>query len=548
MLKWLIFFFTISLAAQSQVVIDGVVLDRETGKPIPFASIGIVGTALGTSSNLDGQFSLAVTGNVTLKITCVGYESITLTASADMGMIKLQPIATQLKEVVVFDREINPNKIVRKAFAGIARNFESASFFQSFFYRHYCKDEENYGRLIEAFVEVWKQNGYGSFRGGAGQHEALRLVQLRRSLDRTAIAQSHEPISVAGALQTDLVAYQTPEETERFDYYSGLSNLRMDFEDFDFSFAGLTTYDGTEVYEIKYQYKQESAESSWPQAHSSGASGTLFITTDTHAIVRADELRYKGGDSLRTSAFYRKYNDKYFPYRLVRDGGTFTGGKRVHWFHIDLMSVEISHAPEKRFHGNLPKKEELLAIGYDSTYWNNQTILKATPLENEIVRDLGGGKSLNKQFYNYRQYELNTHNGGIDGPEKLNWLIDFTRESRPMFVCFWSPDCASYLHELEQFKRLNTKYRDSVTFAMVSVDDDDVRWNQLVQKFNFSADGILQYRIGKESVPRRKFSVRDIPAYVLFPPLGSGNEALIKQSTPETLEAELKRVIGHHQP
>jgi hypothetical protein len=545
MWKWLCFFLSVSLSAFSQTVIEGVVVDKESGKPIPFASIGIVGKALGTSSNADGQFSLAVSGDITLKITCVGYESVTITASPQMGSIQLQPIATQLKEVVVFDREINPTKIVRKAFAGVSRNFENSSFFQSFFYRHYCKDEENYGRLIEAFVEVWKQNGYGSFRGGAGQHEALRLVQLRRSLDRTAIAQSHEPISIAGALQTDLMAYQTAEESERFDFYSGLSNLRMDFEDYEFTFAGLTNYDGTEVYEITYQFRPNEVGGN-ENHHRQGLSGTLFITTDTHAIVRAEELRYKGGDSLRTAAFYRNYNGKYFPYRLIRDGGTFSGGKRVHWFHIDLMSVEISQAIEKKFHGDLPKKEELLAIDYDSAYWNHQTILKATPLENEIVRDLGGGKSLNQQFYNYRQYELNTHNGGIDAVKKLNWLIDYTRESRPLFVCFWSPDCASYLTELEQFKRLNTKYRESVTFAMVSLDDDDARWNQFVQRFNFSADGIMQYRIGGNSETLKKFQIRETPSFLLFPTPGAGSETILRQPSIRLLEENLKSLLQNH--
>ena len=60
-IQWIVFFLIASSSAFSQKTrIEGKVVDRETGKAVPFASVGIVGTSLGTSTNLNGEFSLVV--------------------------------------------------------------------------------------------------------------------------------------------------------------------------------------------------------------------------------------------------------------------------------------------------------------------------------------------------------------------------------------------------------------------------------------------------------------------------------------------------------
>src|SRR5688500_14991221 len=99
MIRWLLFCFAVSSSAFGQHVIEGKVVDNETGKPIPFASISLVGTSKGTTCNLNGVFSLAVSDSVSIKVTCVGYESQVLNSLEEMHLIKLKPIATQLKEV-----------------------------------------------------------------------------------------------------------------------------------------------------------------------------------------------------------------------------------------------------------------------------------------------------------------------------------------------------------------------------------------------------------------------------------------------------------------
>ncbi|MFM8742456.1 MAG: carboxypeptidase-like regulatory domain-containing protein, partial [Cytophagales bacterium] len=44
----------------AQLLVEGVVRDKETGLAVPFASVGVPGTTKGTSTNAEGQFSLSL--------------------------------------------------------------------------------------------------------------------------------------------------------------------------------------------------------------------------------------------------------------------------------------------------------------------------------------------------------------------------------------------------------------------------------------------------------------------------------------------------------
>ena len=65
----------ILLAQSNQTIIEGTILDTE-GKPIPYATVAIANTSIGTVSNDKGFFSLITNGDKTtqLIVRCIGYE------------------------------------------------------------------------------------------------------------------------------------------------------------------------------------------------------------------------------------------------------------------------------------------------------------------------------------------------------------------------------------------------------------------------------------------------------------------------------------------
>lgn len=80
--------------------ITGQVTDQK-GEPLPGATVLVSGTSNGTVTDLDGNFTLAVSPNAdTLKVSFVGYQTTTLPVGEDMNIV-LSDDYGQLKEVVV---------------------------------------------------------------------------------------------------------------------------------------------------------------------------------------------------------------------------------------------------------------------------------------------------------------------------------------------------------------------------------------------------------------------------------------------------------------
>jgi hypothetical protein len=65
----------IAITANAKVTIHGKILDEEN-KPLEFVTVRIAGTAIGTTSSLDGDYSISTSEQDTIKIiySCIGYK------------------------------------------------------------------------------------------------------------------------------------------------------------------------------------------------------------------------------------------------------------------------------------------------------------------------------------------------------------------------------------------------------------------------------------------------------------------------------------------
>ena len=92
-------------AAYGQVQLKGVVVNAETGAPVPAASIFLANTSVGTTAAANGSFTLAVpAGRFDLIVSSVGYQTYSQTISnqqTETLTIKLLPRAQELETVVV---------------------------------------------------------------------------------------------------------------------------------------------------------------------------------------------------------------------------------------------------------------------------------------------------------------------------------------------------------------------------------------------------------------------------------------------------------------
>ena len=105
--QFLFFFYVaaLSLPLLGQQTIKGRVLDAQTNDPLIGAAIGVENTTIGTMTQGDGTFELAVdeSGTVSLLVSFVGYQDqrTTVKANAKSVDIRLRSISTELDAVVV---------------------------------------------------------------------------------------------------------------------------------------------------------------------------------------------------------------------------------------------------------------------------------------------------------------------------------------------------------------------------------------------------------------------------------------------------------------
>ncbi len=101
----LLFFASLSFAQWGQI--EGRVVDKKTKNSLPGTNVVISGLNFGTSTNSSGEFSLkAPAGQVAIRISFVGYETLTQTVQIQSGkttrmMAELAPSILPLGEIIV---------------------------------------------------------------------------------------------------------------------------------------------------------------------------------------------------------------------------------------------------------------------------------------------------------------------------------------------------------------------------------------------------------------------------------------------------------------
>jgi hypothetical protein len=80
--------------------VHGQVIDKETSEAIPFASVMVDGTNIGTTTDIDGSFSLTLPENARkLSVTYVGYQPVIVPIDKEDMIISLE-VGRELEEVI----------------------------------------------------------------------------------------------------------------------------------------------------------------------------------------------------------------------------------------------------------------------------------------------------------------------------------------------------------------------------------------------------------------------------------------------------------------
>lgn len=104
----LILLFLIPLSSFGQILFKGVVLNKETGQGVAFATVGLVKQNIGTNADETGRFSFYIssTANDTLIFSSIGYETlkVSLNKNNSNAIFELTPKTENLKEVILVSK------------------------------------------------------------------------------------------------------------------------------------------------------------------------------------------------------------------------------------------------------------------------------------------------------------------------------------------------------------------------------------------------------------------------------------------------------------
>lgn len=98
-LAWILFLFITASGYAQESLIQGIVTD-ESGEPLIGVSIQDTKTQKGAISDIDGKFSLESHIGNTLKISYIGYRTLTVAATKSMRVV-MNEDNMKLDEVVV---------------------------------------------------------------------------------------------------------------------------------------------------------------------------------------------------------------------------------------------------------------------------------------------------------------------------------------------------------------------------------------------------------------------------------------------------------------
>ena len=261
-MKQLIFLVTIIFCSfssiQAQMKVIAVVQD-DKGVPIPNATIYNSNTHRGVITNKEGRFELGAQSNDNLVIRCLGYKEYKSAAEKLQfaGIVVLKEEIFNINEVTVTPNSIDVISIVKKFRARIRYNYPKRPTVISGIYKEYSLIENEYYGFIQCDVDVFI-NSIVSF-SQPNFKTRVHDYKLFRHPNRENV----EIIVSRGHLNNFWIFG-----------YSYLWN----YKEYQHSYAGYTTYNGSKLIKIKFHPKQI-------YKYATQIEGVMFIDTKTYALV-----------------------------------------------------------------------------------------------------------------------------------------------------------------------------------------------------------------------------------------------------------------------
>lgn len=333
----------------------GIVRDAESNSPIPFASISITKTTRGTAADENGKFTLIIKPeekNQELKISSIGHLTRFFKInSLDTGYLRLEleSDVRLLSEITINENVINPIDIVKSAIDSLAANYR----IEPFNMEYYSAMNASNGLTSEEFKIETMVLGY--CKGYEKNSEKKFEILSKRTEGNNFLK------AVAYPFWPTLELHRADVISDPFK--TGILNLD-NIDKFEFVYAGVSVYESDTVYQIDYHAPKPSKKITGYGIVPSVYKGSIYITTESSAIVRHDIET----DQFQHSIIYKKVGEKYFPYlvtgkRSLKSANAFIKIQNsITLTSVKFDDIKVIDYPTNEF-------RDIAEIPEDAAYW-----------------------------------------------------------------------------------------------------------------------------------------------------------------------------------
>ena len=381
----LIILFPVSTWAQ-EMMVQGRVVDAETGEALPYVSI-YAGEGKGTLSNDDGDFKLVTDAGSILTFSCIGYEKLVIKTSDIIQTIKLEPYSTSLQELTIQAEPLDV--ILKRIISNLKKDYrKNSKWTRKYFFRTYTEvGDGNY--FAEAFMKVYSVVNIRSAMILSGL-EGRDTEGNKGSLDMQN-SNIHKLIEVGAAI------HDSPFWREAITPLSDYSTSRKCY---DIKLQHMKGEDGNKLYRIEFIWKKKVPK--WLRGMIN-ITGTAYVDAETCRLLRFDGVC--NNCKVYTGVWYGSgqysHNEMYtnFPTAIMFDmeydyseGAASVshlvvyGGNPFTCYHALLFAIEKNEKESGKMKtGGSNMVTAVRKAGFDAKLWDEYDIVKRTKKEEQAA-------------------------------------------------------------------------------------------------------------------------------------------------------------------
>jgi len=386
------------------IVFKGKIFEKKTSTPLPFASVSISRSSIGTVANDNGEFTIRVPDSLihdTLIISFIGFQTEKRYLNSLVGNfinISLNENPVNIDKVII--KPLSGLEIVKEMIENIGKNYSRQNAMYTAFYREATRKDDDYISICEAVLDISKAS-YSSRL----YNDQARIFKGRKTEDTKQMQKLSYKLEggVYNCLSLDVIK----EKASFLSYES--------FDQYDYTVIRKVPYNNQILIVVEFKQK-ENVEMPFYD-------GIMYIDAKTKALVATKFCLSPSGLKYARSLLVKKEPSKYqlkpigaeyqVYYRNINGkwyldylrGEIKIKAKSNKWFFnstftsfSEIAVTEIDTNNTARFKWNEITKSSDIMVDFlkdnDENFWSNYNLIQPNQPLQEAIKKINIKKSL----------------------------------------------------------------------------------------------------------------------------------------------------------